>query len=74
MNNIVDVIPIPSCTKELVTKSDNEDILDHFLAQIVVNPENLIFMPVWTQCALELPRAWKIFAEWFLDLYTYAIS
>jgi hypothetical protein len=49
---IVDVIPVPGRTKELVAKSQDQDILDHLLAQIVINTEYFLLMPVWLQCLL----------------------
>jgi hypothetical protein len=41
--HIVYVVPVPRCAKELVTKSQDQDIL----AQVVINTENLLLMPVW---------------------------
>jgi hypothetical protein len=62
------VVPVPRGAKELVSESKNEDILDHFLAQVVVNSEDLVFDPVRRKRALKLSGAGKIFAERLLDL------
>jgi hypothetical protein len=62
------VVPVPRGAKELVSKSKNEDVLDHFLAQVVVNSEDLVFDPVGRKRALKLSGAGKIFAERLLDL------
>ena len=72
--NIVDMIPIPCRAKEFVTESKDENILHHLLSEIVVDSENLIFIPVWLQCFLQLTRAAKVLAEWFLDLYAHSIQ
>ena len=52
--NVIDVVPVPGCAKELVTESENENVLDHLLTQVVVNSVELIFRPVWSQCLLQL--------------------
>jgi hypothetical protein len=43
---IVDVVTIPGCAEELITKSQNQNILHHFLAQVVINTENLVLVPI----------------------------
>ena len=65
---VVDVVPVPGGAKELVTKPQNQNILDHLLAQVVVNSENLILSPVGAQCSLQLSRATKVFTERLLNL------
>jgi hypothetical protein len=44
--NVVDVVTVPSGTEEGVTKSKNENVLDHLLAKIVIDTEELILLPV----------------------------
>jgi len=66
--HVVDVVPVPCGAKELVTESENEDVLDHFLAQVVINTVELIFGPVWCKRVLKLTGAGQIFAEGLLDL------
>lgn len=66
--HVVDVVPVPSCAEELVSKSKNEDVLHHFLAQVMIDTVQLVLGPVGCECALELSGAGKIFAERLLDL------
>jgi hypothetical protein len=66
--NVVDVVPVPGRAEEFVTESKDEDVLHHLLAQVVINSVELVFGPVWGQCALQLSGTWEILAEWLLDL------
>ena len=54
--HIVDVVPVPGRAKELVSESQNEQVLDHLLAQVVIDAENLLLLPVRLKRLLELPR------------------
>jgi hypothetical protein len=65
---VIDVVSIPGGTEKLVTKSQDKNVLDHLLAKVVVNSENLVFGPVRAKCSLELSGATKIFPEGLLDL------
>ena len=65
---IVDVVPVPGSAKELVTKSQDQDVLHHLLTQVVVDTEDLIFHPIRRKSLLELTRAAKILTERLLDL------
>lgn len=40
------MVAIPSSAEELVSESKNQDVLNHFLTQVVVNSENLLLLPV----------------------------
>jgi hypothetical protein len=66
--HVVDVVPVPSCAEELVTESEDEDILDHLLTKVVINTVELILVPVRGKRALKLSGARKIFAKRLLDL------
>lgn len=65
---VVDVVPVPSRAKELVAKSEDENVLHHLLSKVVVDTEDLVFSPVGCERPLELSRTSEIFAERFLDL------
>lgn len=67
--NVVDVVPVPGSAEELVTKPKDEDVLDHLLAQVVVDTEELLLLPVGGQSALELTRAPEILTEGLLHLF-----
>ena len=62
------MVPVPSGAEELVSKSQDEDVLDHLLAQVVVDAEDLILDPVRGKCPLEFTRTSKVFAERLLNL------
>ena len=66
--DVVDVVAVPSGAQKGVSKSQNQDVLDHFLAQVVVNPEDLVLGPVGRKCSLELSGTGKVLTERLLDL------
>jgi hypothetical protein len=66
--DIIDVIAVPGCTEELVTESQNQYVFHHLFAQIMIDTENLLFLPVWLKGPLQLSRTGKVFSEWLLDL------
>lgn len=63
---------VPGGTEELVTESENEDILNHLLTQIMIDTEDFLLLPVGLQGFLQFPRASEILAEWFFNLRTSA--
>jgi hypothetical protein len=52
--HVVDMVPVPSSTKELVAESQDQDVLDHLLTQVVVNAEDLVLGPVRGERTLKL--------------------
>ena len=66
--NIVDVLPRPVCAHEQVTEPKDEQVLDHLLAEIMVNTKDLLLLPVRLKSSLQLTRALQVLAEGFLDL------
>jgi len=66
--NIVDVVAVPCGTEKLVTESENENILDHLFAEIVVDTEDFLFTPVWCKSVLEFSGRAKVLAERLLNL------
>ena len=62
------MVSVPGGAEELVTESEDQDVLDHLLSKVVVNTEELILRPVRGKCALELAGALKVLAEGLLDL------
>jgi hypothetical protein len=66
--NVVNVVAVPCRAKELVAEPEDKNVLDHLLAQVVVNAEQLIFGPVGRKRTLELPGAGQVLAERLLDL------
>lgn len=55
--NVVDVVTVPGGVEELVAKAHDEDVLDHLLAQVVVDTEDFLFLPVGLEGLLEVARA-----------------
>lgn len=67
--NVVDVVTVPGGVEELVAKAHDEDVLDHLLTQVVVDTEDLLFLPVRLEGFLEFTRALQVFSEWLLNLF-----
>ena len=62
---------VPGGVEELVTKAHDEDVLDHLLAQVVVDTEDLLLLPVGLESFLKVARAVKVLSERLLDLHIY---
>jgi hypothetical protein len=52
--DVINVVPIPCGAKEFIPESQNQNVLDHLLAQIMVNSEDFILGPVWCERSLKL--------------------
>jgi hypothetical protein len=50
------VVPVPGGAEELVAESEDEDVLDHLLAEVVVDTEDLLLLPVGAEGAVKLTR------------------
>ena len=66
--NVVDVVTVPGGVEELIAKAHNEDVLDHLLTKVVVDTEDLLFLPVGLESLLEVARTLQVLAEGLLDL------
>ncbi len=66
--DVIDVVAVPGRAQERVAESQDENVLDHLLAEIVIDTEELIFLPVGFKRLLELPGARQVLSERFLDL------
>lgn len=66
--HIIDVMTVPGGVEEFVAEAHDKDVLDHLLTQVVVNAEDLLFLPIGLERLLEITRALKVFTEWLLDL------
>jgi hypothetical protein len=67
--DIVDVVTVPCSIEELVAESQDENVLDHLLTQVVIDTEDLLLLPVGLQSLLEVARALQILTEGLLDLW-----
>lgn len=59
---------IPNRAEYFVPKSHDQQIVDYFLSQIVVNAEDLVFHPIRSKLSLQIPRACKIMTERLFNL------
>lgn len=66
--NVIDVVAVPCSVEELVAESQNQNVLNHLLTEVVVDTEDLLLLPVGFQCFLKVARALKVLAEGLLDL------
>lgn len=66
--NVIDVVTVPGGVEEFVSEAHDKDVLDHLLTQVVVDTEDLLFLPVRLQGLLEIARALKVLAERLLYL------
>mgnify|MGYP007098529108 CR=1 FL=1 len=66
--NVIDMVTVPGGVEEFVSEAHDKDVLDHLLTQVVVDTEDLLFLPVRLQSLLEIARALKVLAERLLYL------
>jgi len=66
--NVVDVVTVPGGVEELVAKAHDENVLDHLLTQVVVDTEDLLFLPVGLKGLLEVARTLQVLTEGLLNL------
>lgn len=59
---------VPRSAEELVTESQNENVLHHLLSEVVVDTEDLLLLPVGLQGLLQLSRALEVLSEGLLNL------
>jgi hypothetical protein len=62
------VVTVPCGVEELIAESQNQNVLDHLLTEVVINTEDLLLLPVGVQSLLEIARALKILTEGLLNL------
>lgn len=62
------MVAVPCSVEELVAESQDEDVLDHLLTEVVVDTEDLLLLPVGVKSLLEIARALQILTEGLLDL------
>lgn len=66
--NVVDVVTVPRSVEELVAEPQDQNVLNHLLTEVVINTENLLFLPVGIQGLLQVARALKVLTKGLLDL------
>lgn len=63
------MVAVPCSVEELVAESQDENVLDHLLTQVVVDTEDLLLLPVRLQGLLEVAGALQILTEGLLNLW-----
>jgi hypothetical protein len=66
--NVVDVVTVPCSVEELVAESQDQNVLNHLFAEVVIDTENLFLLPVGFQGPLEVARALEVLTEGLLNL------
>lgn len=67
--NVVDVVTVPCSVEELVSESQDQNVLNHLLTEVVVDTEDLLLLPVGLQSLLQVARALKVLTEGLLNLF-----
>lgn len=65
--DMVDMVAIPDRLEHAVGKAQHQDVLDGFLAEIMVDPVDLVLVDDLQEFAVELPRRGKVGTERFFD-------
>ena len=52
--DIVNKISVPKVIKNKISETNGKDILDHFFAKVMVDPEDLLFIKGFFQFLVEL--------------------
>lgn len=65
--HVRNVRTVPNSTQKLVGKPEHQQGLDHFFAQVVVDPVDLVFFPVLADGLVELVGGLEVGAEGFFD-------
>jgi hypothetical protein len=62
---MVDMIAVPDRLEHAVGKAQHQDILDRFLAEVVIDPVNLLLVEQLQQRVVQLFGGSEVSAEWF---------
>ncbi|GBC90332.1 hypothetical protein HRbin14_01067 [bacterium HR14] len=65
--HMLHMVAVPQRLQQQVRKPKHENVLNGLLAQVVVNPENLLFAPVGAYLLIQSASAFNIVAEGLLD-------
>src|SRR5699024_2051109 len=65
--DVVDVTVVPQGFDNSVTKAQCLDVLHHFLTQVVVDPEDLVFVKGLGQCVVQLLGGIEVATEWLFN-------
>ncbi|MNW63225.1 hypothetical protein D3C74_414080 [compost metagenome] len=68
--NVCDVFIVPERFEEGVPEANHFDILHHFLAQIVINPIDFLFLKHFADLFIQLLGRWQIISKRLLNHQT----
>ena len=51
--HVIDMVSVPGSTQEGIAESQNQNILHHLFAKVVIDSIELLFRPVWLQSFLK---------------------
>src|SRR6476661_5357029 len=71
---VVNVTPVPDRFKNAVAEAENQNILDRFLAKVMVDAENLLFSQHFADLAVQGFGRRQIIAEWLFKHHTPPVS
>ncbi len=61
--DVVDVMAVPDLLENTVAKAQDHEVADRFLAQIMVDAEDLAFVQILVQAVVDCPRALQIHTD-----------
>ncbi|MCY1242489.1 hypothetical protein D9M72_554520 [compost metagenome] len=67
---MVDIVRVPERFEQLVRETQRQDVLDRFLAQVVVDPEHSIRREHRLHDVIKLPGGLEVVPERLLDDHT----
>ncbi len=65
--DVIDELPVPDRLEDAVGEAEGQHVLDRLLAQVMVDPEDLLLVEVLPEHRVELTRRCEVVAERLLD-------
>ncbi len=65
--HVIDVAPVPDGLEDSVGESKRQDVLDRFLAQIMIDAIDLLFFRNFQQLHIQVPGRLQVMTKGFLD-------
>ena len=63
--HIVHITPVPDGLEERIGETEGQNVLHRFFAQVMVNAENLRFVEIGREHAIQLPGGFQVIADRF---------
>src|SRR4029077_14442924 len=68
--NVIDVVAIPDRLQDAVGKTERQNVLNRFLAQVVIDPVNLFLLKKLLDVRIQGTGRLEVASEGFLDDHT----